>query len=115
MGTILASVDDREEKAMTRSRKLMSILAVLALCACASERKGMTGTTGPAPGGTQATPVTTVGATGTGTTGTTTGTTPESNGASAKKVDCTTVRCAACPTGQHPSLVPPDCCRCASE
>jgi hypothetical protein len=22
------------------------------------------------------------------------------------------VRCAACPTGQHPALTPPDCCRC---
>jgi hypothetical protein len=29
-----------------------------------------------------------------------------------KKVDCSTVRCAACPTGQHPALTPPDCCRC---
>lgn len=29
-----------------------------------------------------------------------------------EKVDCSTVRCAACPTGQHPALKPPDCCRC---
>lgn len=29
-----------------------------------------------------------------------------------KKVDCSTVRCAACPAGQHPALKPPDCCRC---
>ena len=29
-----------------------------------------------------------------------------------KKVDCSTVRCAACPAGQHPALTPPDCCRC---
>jgi len=28
------------------------------------------------------------------------------------QVDCSTVRCAACPTGQHPALTPPDCCRC---
>lgn len=29
-----------------------------------------------------------------------------------KKVDCSAVRCAACPAGQHPALTPPDCCRC---
>jgi hypothetical protein len=29
-----------------------------------------------------------------------------------RPVDCSTVRCAACPTGQHPALTPPDCCRC---
>ncbi len=29
-----------------------------------------------------------------------------------KKVDCSTVRCAACPEGQHPALTPPNCCRC---
>jgi hypothetical protein len=29
-----------------------------------------------------------------------------------RKVDCSTVRCAACPAGQHPALRPPDCCRC---
>lgn len=27
-------------------------------------------------------------------------------------VDCSTVRCAACPEGQHPALKPPDCCKC---
>jgi hypothetical protein len=32
-----------------------------------------------------------------------------------KKVDCSTVRCAACPTGQHPALTPPDCCRCVKD
>jgi len=32
-----------------------------------------------------------------------------------KKVDCSTVRCAACPTGQHPTLTPPDCCRCVPD
>lgn len=32
-----------------------------------------------------------------------------------KKVDCSTVRCAACPTGQHPKLTPPDCCRCVPD
>lgn len=31
------------------------------------------------------------------------------------KVDCSTVRCAACPTGQHPVLRPPDCCRCVPD
>jgi hypothetical protein len=30
----------------------------------------------------------------------------------AAQVDCSTVRCAACPTGQTPALKPPDCCRC---
>lgn len=34
---------------------------------------------------------------------------------SKKKVDCSTVRCAACPTGQHPALKPPDCCRCVPD
>jgi len=29
-----------------------------------------------------------------------------------KAVDCSTVRCAACPEGQHPKLTPPDCCKC---
>ena len=29
-----------------------------------------------------------------------------------KPVDCSTVRCAACPEGQHPKLTPPDCCKC---
>jgi hypothetical protein len=32
-----------------------------------------------------------------------------------KKVDCSTVRCAACPTGQHPILQPPDCCHCVPD
>jgi hypothetical protein len=31
------------------------------------------------------------------------------------KVDCSTVRCAACPTGEHPALTPPDCCRCVRD
>src|SRR5262245_45395616 len=30
----------------------------------------------------------------------------------AAKVDCSTVRCAACPEGQTPRLKPPDCCKC---
>lgn len=33
-------------------------------------------------------------------------------GDQAAKVDCSTVRCAACPEGQTPALRPPDCCRC---
>lgn len=28
------------------------------------------------------------------------------------KVDCSTVRCMACPEGQTPALKPPDCCKC---
>jgi hypothetical protein len=32
-----------------------------------------------------------------------------------KKVDCSTVRCQACPTGQHPILKPPDCCKCVPD
>jgi hypothetical protein len=28
------------------------------------------------------------------------------------QVDCSTVRCAACPEGQTPALKPPDCCKC---
>jgi hypothetical protein len=28
------------------------------------------------------------------------------------KIDCSTVRCMACPEGQTPALKPPDCCRC---
>jgi hypothetical protein len=35
--------------------------------------------------------------------------------ASAQPVDCSLVRCAACPTGQHPKLTPPDCCRCVKD
>lgn len=30
----------------------------------------------------------------------------------AAKVDCSTVRCVACPEGQTPRLKPPDCCKC---
>jgi hypothetical protein len=30
----------------------------------------------------------------------------------AAKVDCSTVRCAACPEGQTPWLKPPNCCKC---
>ena len=32
--------------------------------------------------------------------------------AAAQKVDCSTVKCAACPEGQTPVLKPPNCCRC---
>jgi hypothetical protein len=38
--------------------------------------------------------------------------TGETTGGAQPNVDCSTVRCAACPTGQHPALTPPDCCRC---
>ena len=33
-------------------------------------------------------------------------------GEEAAKVDCSTVRCAACPEGQTPALKPPNCCKC---
>ena len=77
---------------MRRARKLTGILALLALCACASN---------------QGTPTT-------GTTGTTSGTADPAGATGTAKPpgDCSTVRCAACPTGQHPALTPPDCCRC---
>ncbi len=28
------------------------------------------------------------------------------------RMDCSTVRCAACPAGQRPIMRPPDCCAC---
>jgi ABC-type phosphate transport system substrate-binding protein len=73
---------EEKEDTMRRAGKLTGILALLALCACASST------------------------TSTGTRDT------DGTGTSAKKVDCSTVRCASCPTGQHPALTPPDCCRC---
>lgn len=30
----------------------------------------------------------------------------------AAKANCNAVRCAACPEGQIPALVPPECCKC---
>jgi hypothetical protein len=111
---------------MKKAEKLAGILALTVLCACASNRGDTRASSTPdvATRPTQGTMGTTAGTgdtnragatmgeTGTGTTGTTAGTSTESNGSSAKKVDCSTVRCAACPTGQHPALTPPDCCRC---
>lgn len=77
---------------MQKARKLTGILALLALCACASNQgTPTTGTTGPTSG----TPDST-GTTGTG----------------KEPGNCSSVRCAACPEGQHPALTPPDCCRC---
>jgi hypothetical protein len=35
--------------------------------------------------------------------------------ASAQPVDCSLVRCADCPVGQHPKLTPPDCCKCVKD
>lgn len=35
--------------------------------------------------------------------------------ATAQPVDCSLVRCEACPEGQHPKLTPPDCCRCVKD
>lgn len=72
---------------MKNLRKLAILAGVLALCACASGQNGQ-GTSGSGSGS--------------GTGGT-------------EKVDCSTVRCAACPTGQHPALKPPDCCRCVPD
>ena len=45
------------------------------------------------------------------------GTTQPEGASSAEKakVDCSTVRCAACPEGQTPALKPPDCCRCVPD
>lgn len=34
------------------------------------------------------------------------------NGDKGGQVDCSTVRCRACPDGQKPALTPPDCCKC---
>lgn len=80
---------------MRRARKLTGMLALLALCACA---------------GNQGTPTTV-------TTGATSGTMDSSgtSGTGKEKVDCSTVRCAACPPGQRPILKPPDCCRCVPD
>ena len=41
--------------------------------------------------------------------------TDDTSGSKAGRVDCSTVRCKACPTGQHPILKPPDCCRCVPD
>jgi hypothetical protein len=102
---------------MRRLSKLTGIVALLALCACASDRGG-TAIGGATGGTTTGTTSGTVGGTDTGTTGTgTTGTTGTAGTPSATgngQVDCSLVRCAACPTGQHPILRPPDCCRCVS-
>jgi hypothetical protein len=67
---------------MKSVRKLAFMAGMLALCACAS-RTGQ----GTTPGDTTA-------------------------GGDKAKVDCSTVRCAACPEGQRPALKPPDCCKC---
>ena len=111
---------------MTRARKLMGILTVLALCACSSTQH--TTATGPgdtSTGGTTTGPATGTGTTagnGTGNTGTSTGTGTGTSGTTGStsaqggaRVDCSTVRCASCPTGQHPALTPPDCCRCVPD
>jgi len=103
----------------------MAVLALLAmgllvLGGCSSYGSG-TGTTGTATGTTATTPSTTTGS------DTSAGQPTDQNGQGTDQngqgqngqdpmakppVDCSTVRCAACPTGQHPALTPPDCCRC---
>jgi len=103
---------------MTKAHKLTGILALLALFACASNR----GTTTGAAGGASATPGTPTGSTtptGPATTDTTPGavTPPSTSGTSMEgrgQTDCSNVRCMSCPTGQHPALTPPDCCRCVT-
>lgn len=40
---------------------------------------------------------------------------PAAAPAQSRPVDCSTVRCASCPEGQHPALTPPECCRCVSD
>ena len=69
---------------MKTLRKLAVVAGMLALCACASNR---TGTGDTAPGG-------------------------DTAAGGDKAVDCSTVRCAACPEGQRPALKPPNCCKC---
>ena len=36
----------------------------------------------------------------------------EAGAVEAAQIDCSTVRCVACPEGQTPRLKPPNCCRC---
>lgn len=99
---------------MTRAHKLTGILALLALCACASNQPmTTTGTTGGATA-TPGTPTGTSAPSGPATTDTTPGTIPGTAGTTEGRgqTDCSNVRCMACPTGQHPALTPPDCCRC---
>ena len=84
---------------------MMAILiaALLALAACTGTGTGQTGTEGTMSGG-----------------GTATASEPDTMGGSsgsmgtatdAAKVDCSTVRCAACTDGQTPALKPPNCCK----
>jgi hypothetical protein len=40
------------------------------------------------------------------------GSTEAERAAGGQRVDCSTVRCMACPEGETPALKPPDCCRC---
>ncbi len=67
---------------MKTLRKLAVVAGMLALCACAS--------------------------------GSGQGTMDKDKGMEGEKakVDCSTVRCAACPEGQTPALKPPNCCKC---
>jgi hypothetical protein len=74
---------------------LLGALALVGLCACSTN----TGTarvvdTSPAPAATSQ---------------------PAAAPAQGRPVDCSTVRCAACPDGQTPALRPPDCCRCVPQ
>jgi hypothetical protein len=100
---------------MKKAHQLTGILALLALCACTSNQ----GSTMGGPGGASSTPGTPPAATapppGPATTDTTPGQTPPPATANTEgrgQTDCSNVRCMACPTGQHPALTPPDCCRC---
>jgi hypothetical protein len=70
---------------MKTLRKLAVVAGMVVLCACASNRNGQGGDT--AAGG-------------------------DTGMGGEKAVDCSTVRCAACPEGQRPALKPPNCCKC---
>ena len=112
---------------MKSLRKLAVMVGVLALCACTTGTGGQgsdtgstTGTgstaggsTGGTTGGAEGTTGGAGNTTGTGSTaGGTEGTTGSGGSGTDSAANCSNVRCAACPEGQHPKLTPPDCCKC---
>src|SRR5262245_58929622 len=109
---------------MKRLLLLMTLLAlVLALGACSSYGSKSTSTApGAAPTVGTATTETNAGESGTGSMGTgmaASGTAAAAGSASASAQGgpggpCSNVRCASCPEGQTPALMPPDCCKCVS-
>jgi hypothetical protein len=66
--------------------KLVIAVGLLTFAACTTGQTGQTGQSGQDTGDETAT--------------------------AGSQVDCSTVRCAACPEGQTPALRPPNCCRC---